>query len=237
MYLFFVKHLFAISHFASVKISSRTFSFFLFDKLSIRFKYLRSHTSRRDVGETAASGESIVGTRYFRNWFREANGNDDFRLPTKAKGRRLKYDDDRHKPVERKKKGRRRRERKDRKNEKEERERMKMRETSVVCVCVCVRQRKDTISHRGRSLRNIRHKTNASHHLYTHFLENTIADNKFIHSFSLFNPALIFPVYIYPDVSFLEMVIHKLHLCEIKSTQKYNLFSTSLWYLYNSLLY
>lgn len=25
-----------------------------------------------------------MGTRYFRNWFHEPNGNDDFRLPTKA---------------------------------------------------------------------------------------------------------------------------------------------------------
>lgn len=25
-----------------------------------------------------------MGTKYFRNWFHELNGNDDFRLPTKA---------------------------------------------------------------------------------------------------------------------------------------------------------
>jgi len=29
-------------------------------------------------------GRIAVGTRYFRNWFHEPNGNDDFRLPTKA---------------------------------------------------------------------------------------------------------------------------------------------------------
>lgn len=46
--------------------------------LLLRFKY--ESTCRRNNG----FGRIIVGTRYFRNWFHEPNGNDDFRLPTKA---------------------------------------------------------------------------------------------------------------------------------------------------------